>query len=213
MALGLRLPRAQPKAQPSQLAQPSLAQVSSAQPRPARPVQPGPLPKAFLTGFRGPIFGRETAPFLVRFWPVWGRRAAAFRCFGAQPKPALPAAGLQTLTSTQGSSFCSFSVRVWPVSGRPAAAFPRFEGWVWIAEARSPKPSAQPRLAPAQASPAQASSARPLPKAFLTGFRGPIFGRETAPFLVRFWRDWGRRAAAFRCFGAQPKPALPAAGL
>ena len=105
------------------------------------------------------------------------------------------------------------------MSGRPAAAFPCFEGgWVWIAEARSPKPSAQPRLAPAQASPTQARSAQPsspqpgpslgaglaerFAKAFLTGFRGPFFGRETAPFLVRFWPVWGRRAAAFRCLEA-----------
>ena len=91
----------------------------------------------------------------------------------------------------------AFSYRIWPVSGRPAAAFPC--------------------LAPGQASPAQARSAQPSPpqpgpslgaglaerfaKAFLTGFRGPIFGRETAPFLVCFWPVWGRRAAAFGCFG------------
>ena len=79
--------------------------------------------------------------------------------------------------------------------------FPVLRGWVWIAEARGPNPSAQPRLAPAQASPAQARSAQPsspqpgpslgaglaesFAKAFLTGFRGPIFGRETAAFLAR----------------------------
>ena len=36
----------------------------------------------FLTGFRGAILGRRNAPFLVHFWLVWGRRAAAFRRFG-----------------------------------------------------------------------------------------------------------------------------------
>ena len=55
------------------------------------PAQPSPnlgvgvgkaLPKPFLTGFRGAILGRRNAPFLVHFWLVWGRRAAAFRRFG-----------------------------------------------------------------------------------------------------------------------------------
>ena len=45
----------------------------------------GALPKLcqrlFLTGFRCGVFGPETASFLARFWPVWGRRAAAFPRF------------------------------------------------------------------------------------------------------------------------------------
>ena len=81
----------------------SPAQLTNRKPSPARPAQvrpgqataePSPaqavvwaLPKLcqrlFLTGFRGPILGRRSAPFLLRFWPVWGRRAAAFRRFGA----------------------------------------------------------------------------------------------------------------------------------
>ena len=87
---------AQPSpAQPTP-AQPAPARPSPAQPSPASPHQPSPaqpspnlgvgvgkaLPKPFLTGFRGAILGRRNAPFLVHFWLVWGRRAAAFRRFG-----------------------------------------------------------------------------------------------------------------------------------
>ena len=80
---------------------PAQAQLTNRKPSPARPAQvrpgqataePSPaqavvwaLPKLcqrlFLTGFRGAILGRRSAPFLLRFWPVWGRRAAAFRRF------------------------------------------------------------------------------------------------------------------------------------
>ena len=66
---------------PAQLAQPSPAQPSPAaqatQPRPAQAL-PKLCQRLFLTGFRGPVLGRRNAPFLVRFWPVWGRHAAAF---------------------------------------------------------------------------------------------------------------------------------------
>ena len=75
---------AQPTTQ-ARSAQPSLAQASSTQwEGQASPAQPlaWALPKLcqrlFLTGFRRPILGRRNAPFFVRFWPVWGRCAAAF---------------------------------------------------------------------------------------------------------------------------------------
>ena len=90
---------------------PAQAQLTNRKPSPARPqatAEPSPaqavvwaLPKLcqrlFLTGFRGAILGRRSAQFLLRFWPVWGRRAAAFRClrgrlwglvFGASPAQA-----------------------------------------------------------------------------------------------------------------------------
>ena len=64
-------------------AQPSPNQLSPARPGPSLGVGLAKaLPKPFFTGFRRPVFGPQTAPFLVRFWPVWGHRAAAFGCFG-----------------------------------------------------------------------------------------------------------------------------------
>ena len=38
--------------------------------------------RPLLTGFRCGVFGPQAASVLVRFWLVWGRRAAAFGCFG-----------------------------------------------------------------------------------------------------------------------------------
>ena len=77
-------------------AQPSPAQPAQPAPRPAQPStqatpqhSPRALPKPcqrfsyrkkFLTGFRRIVLGRRNALFWVRFWPVWGRRAAAFPC-------------------------------------------------------------------------------------------------------------------------------------
>ena len=87
--------------------------------------------------------------------------------------------------------------------------FPVLRGWVWIAEARSPKPSAQPRLAPAQASPTQASpaqltAARPKPwcgpcrlpnalqRLFLPDSEVPF----SAARRLRFWCVFGPFGAA-----------------
>ena len=117
--------------------------------------------------------------------------------------------------------------------------FPVLRGWVWIAEARSPKPSAQPRLAPAQASPTQARSAQPrpaqaspslsvglakaLPKAFaywiqMWRFRPPG-GIGFGPFLARlgppcrcvwlFWRVGSGPRFCDQPSAAQPSPAQP----
>ena len=71
---------------PAQLLRPSSpAQLTSVQPSPAQALVwalPKLCQRLFLTGFRCCVLGRRNAPFLVRFWPVWGRRAAAFRRFG-----------------------------------------------------------------------------------------------------------------------------------
>ena len=73
-------------------AQPSPSQLSPAQPSPAQLTAQAlvwAMPKLcqmlFLTGFRGAILGRRNAPFLLRFWPVWGRRAAAFLVLSPAP--------------------------------------------------------------------------------------------------------------------------------
>ena len=140
------------------------------------PAQPSPnlgvgvgkaLPKPFLTGFRGAILGRRNAPFLVHFWLVWGRRAAAFRRFG---------------TLVFGPVFGAFP----GLSSIPIALVPR----------QSPaQPSAQPlRFTSVQPSPAQAL-VWALPKLcqrlFLTGFRCCVLGRRNAPFLVGVFGRFG----------------------
>ena len=57
--------------------------ASSAQLRPAQAVVWA-LPKLMaFSGFRCGVFGPQAASVLVRFWLVWGRRAAALRCLGA----------------------------------------------------------------------------------------------------------------------------------
>ena len=123
---------------------------ATAEPSPAQAVVwalPKLCQRLFLTGFRGAILGRRSAPFLV------GLGGGAFRRLG---------------------SAASFLV---PAQPRPVSL--------------------------AQPSPAQAL-VWALPKLcqrlFLTGFRGAILGRRSAPFLLRFWPVWGRRAAAFRRF-------------
>ena len=89
------------------------------------------LLKAFFHGIRGPLFGHRNAPFLVRIWPVWCRRAAAFPRFGA---------------GTLGPLFFNFPRMPSPARTSPAQP--------------SPQPSsAQPsQLRPAQPSPALSPS-------------------------------------------------------
>ena len=182
--------RAAQSPQPPRLA---AAQASPTQARSAQPSSPQPGPslgaglaerfaKAFLTGFRGPIFGRETAPFLVRFWPVWGRRAAAFDCFGGsmfgaflarqsaaqpsqarQPSPAQPSpAHSPAQPSTAQLVHPSLGVGL-------AKALPKAFSYRNLARVRppcrcvslfSPRPG-QP--SPGQVSPAQPTAARPKP--------------------------------------------------
>ena len=132
------------------------------------PAQPSPaqalvwaLPKfcqrLFLTGFRRPIFGPETAPFLVYFWPVWGRRAAAFprfegvalgprfgssrhpkplRCrIACQPKPCQGSAKGFDLPDSEVPFSAVRTLRFWSVFGPFGAAvplrFPVLRGWLW----------------------------------------------------------------------------------
>ena len=106
--------------------------------------------RLFLTGFRRLVFGPQTASFLVRFWLLCVRRAAAFRCFAG--------------------------FALGPCFGRCPSS----------------------RLALQLSSVAVPKLCQRL---FLTGFRRPVFGPQTASFLVRFWAFCARRAAAFRCFG------------
>ena len=158
-------PSAQPRLAPAQA---SPAQARSAQPSSPQPGQSlgAGLAESFAKAFPKAFSYRIQTPFsaaiTLRFW-------SAFGSFGATV-----------------SLFWRFSVRVWPVSGRPAAAFPRFEGVGLIAEARSPKPSAQPRLAPAQASPAQASSARPSAKGFSYRIQRSHFRPRDGSFFGAF---------------------------
>ena len=65
-----------------QMPSPNSAQPCPAQPRPAALVWalPKHCQRLLLTGFRCGVFGPHTPSVLVRFWLVWGRRAAAFCC-------------------------------------------------------------------------------------------------------------------------------------
>ena len=78
LAVGLPTPASEVQPSPAHT---QLSPLSSAQPRRA---QPSPRVGVGLAEScaRRPIFGRRNAPFLVCFWLVWGRRAAAFPCFG-----------------------------------------------------------------------------------------------------------------------------------
>ena len=206
------------------------SQPSPAQPSPAQPAQhpgqlspaprqpqhsPRALPKPcqrfsyrkkFLTGFRRIVLGRRNASFWVRFWPVWGRRAAAFPCCeGVALGPGFwcPAQSCQS-SARSGGLFRIFGA----ACSQPSPAQPT-----------SPAPSPAPR--PAQPSthttPAQpAGIAKAVPKASLSDSDasfsaagmlcfGSVFGLFGAAVPLRFpvvrgWL-WGL------VFGAQPSPA------
>ena len=131
--------------------------------------------RLFLTGFRGRVFGPETPPFgsFLAHLGLPCRCAWLFwrvGLLGAQLSPAQPTSARTTQRS--------------PAQPSPAQPSPA-------------QPSPQPSPAQPRPQPLVWALSRLCQRLFLTGFRGPVFGPETAPFLVRFWPVWGRRAAVF----------------
>ena len=199
-----------PVAQPSpahHAGQVSPAQLSTGPPNgKAKPAQPKPWRgrcQSFAKGFFLPDSDVAfSAAGTLRFWSVFGRFGAAvplrfavlerwfWDLFLLLPRPVLCSCG----------------------PAQPSLAQPTTQARSVACPAQPSQPTKKARShssershqQPAQPSPAQAL-VWALPKLcqrlFLTGFRCCVLGRRNAPFLVRFWPVWGRRAAAFRRFG------------
>ena len=192
----------------------SPAQPSRAHPNPSSSVQPSPQPKPwcgpcqsfakglfFCAGFRGAVCGPQTAPFLVRFWPVWGRRAAAFGCFEGTIFGSFPAAedrpsrAKRQASQAQPSSAAQRPAQ--PSPAQPASPSTPQPSQLSPAQLSSTQLSPTPYCVPCflvRSSPAHSPSlgvgrAKALPKAFFYWIQrcrlrppdGSVFG----PFLAR----------------------------
>ena len=193
-----------PPRRPGQSSPAFPAHSSERSPPHQQPAQPSPaqalvwaLPKLcqrlFLTGFRCCVLGRRNAPFLVRFWPVWGRRAAAFRRFGTLVLGPLFAA-------SQGCSLF-----LWPSPAQPSPA--HHAGQVSPAQLSTGPPKALPkafsyRVQMLRSRPPERSVFGP----FLAGLGPPC--RCVSPFWnVGFGTSFCCFPGLFSVPVAQPSPA------